>query len=116
MIIIYFRRKRVFHDHWEMPEEFSSKFGGTKRDENGFASSHSKYRDNLHVQREMEERRLYQELEELKKQAKHPLPSFEQLIRQQEASEKERRKKQSSIGVGLIVTVLVIMFAISNGR
>uniref|UniRef100_A0AC34G0P0 J domain-containing protein n=1 Tax=Panagrolaimus sp. ES5 TaxID=591445 RepID=A0AC34G0P0_9BILA len=108
------RRKRVFHEHWDMPNEFSSSFAGSKRDEKGFASSHHHYKDSLHAQREREELRLYQELEEAKKKCKHPLPTFEQLIREEENIRKQNQKKSASIGVTVVMTLLAIAYAITH--
>jgi curved DNA-binding protein CbpA len=108
------RRKRVFHEHWEMPDEFSTSFAGSKRDENGFASTHHNYKDRQHAQREREELRLYQELEEAKKKSKHPLPTFEQLIREEENIKRQNQKKSASIGVTLVMTILAVMYAIMH--
>ncbi|KAE9549148.1 hypothetical protein FO519_007634 [Halicephalobus sp. NKZ332] len=96
----------------KMPNEFYDKLGNKKRAED--PEGYTNYRDSRAVQREEEERRLHEELEEMKRRQKHPLPSFEQLIREQEANARERRKKNTSITFGIVMTLLAIGYGATH--
>jgi len=108
------RRRRVFHHHYQMPNEFYDKFGNKKKSDD--PEGYTNYKDSRAAKREAEERRLHQELEEMKRRQKHPLPSFEQLIRQHEASARERKKRNTSITFGIVMALLAIAFGISQTR
>uniref|UniRef100_A0A7E4W354 J domain-containing protein n=1 Tax=Panagrellus redivivus TaxID=6233 RepID=A0A7E4W354_PANRE len=105
------RRKRVFHDTWQMPNEFYNKFAGEKKKaDDGYTA----YHDSAAAEREAAERKLREELEELKRRQKHPIPTFEQLIRDEEYRARERKKKSTSIGMGLVGVSIIVLFALAN--
>uniref|UniRef100_A0A914EMV8 J domain-containing protein n=1 Tax=Acrobeloides nanus TaxID=290746 RepID=A0A914EMV8_9BILA len=88
------RRRRFYHDHIEMPDEFFEKFGGrtfkTRLDEQDVRPYN--YADSRAAVREREERRILEEMEELRKKDRFPLPTFEQVL-QEEAKIKATDKK-----------------------
>ena len=70
------------------------------------------YKDNRALEREMLERRLAAELEEIKRRTAHPLPTFEQLNRQQEEKIRKERRRATKIAIGTMpigAMILLIM-------
>jgi DnaJ-class molecular chaperone len=113
------RRRRGHHDHFHMPDEFFSKFGGrtfkSTFEEENFIPHQSNFKDSQAAMREKEEWRLYQEMEELRKKQKHPLPTFEQLLREEQAR-KQQKDRQSNFVLGLATGAVLIGFVLASKR
>lgn len=105
------------HDHFQMPDEFFEKFGGrsfkSRFSESDFTPRNSNYKDSRTAQREMEELRIQREVEELNKKAKYPLPTFEQLL-QQEQNRRRAEAKTSSMMVTLGTVCLFLLAAFAS--
>uniref|UniRef100_A0A915D3N8 J domain-containing protein n=1 Tax=Ditylenchus dipsaci TaxID=166011 RepID=A0A915D3N8_9BILA len=108
------KRKRVFYNDNEMPEffkevEWSKSFKGT--DFRAAAPpKYINYKDSRAFQREESERRMAEELEQIRRMSKYPLPTFEQLLRQEEKLKQEssaRLAKLASIGILAVFVVCV---------
>ncbi|CAB3403127.1 unnamed protein product [Caenorhabditis bovis] len=103
------RRRPQFHSHFDMPNEFYAEFGGFKRrvyksefDETERNST--MYKDSRAVQREMEELRRQMEREKAEQQARYPIPTFEQMIRERRAKEaKEARQYMAGLFLAAIL-------------
>jgi hypothetical protein len=96
-----------------MPDEFFAKFGGrtfkSRLNESDFIPRSSNYKDTLSYKREMEELRIQREIEEQKEKEKHPLPTFEQLIRQQEARKRAEAAKTNTVAFAIGTAGLCIL-------
>uniref|UniRef100_A0A0N5CGJ7 J domain-containing protein n=1 Tax=Strongyloides papillosus TaxID=174720 RepID=A0A0N5CGJ7_STREA len=103
------RSRRGHHEKYDMPDEFFAKFGGKKfksnyvEDEIPFTFN---YKDRETARREAEELKILKEIEEEKAKSRYPLPTFEQLLRQQEQKKYEERRKYNLVALSVVGTVL----------
>ncbi|KAH7731690.1 Protein DNJ-18 [Aphelenchoides avenae] len=107
------RRRQAQHDHFQMPDEFFAKFGGrsfkSRLNDSDFIPRSSNYKDTLAYKREMEELRIQREIEEQRKKEKHPLPTFEQLIQQEEARKRAQAAKTNTFAFAIGTAGLCIL-------
>ncbi|CAO4369879.1 unnamed protein product [Caenorhabditis nigoni] len=107
------RRRPQYHSHFDMPNEFYAEFGGFKK--RVFKSEYeaaqekhdSMYKDGRAAQREMEELRRQVEREQAAQQARYPIPTFEQMMREKRAKEANEAKQYMA---GMFVTAIVAGF------
>ncbi|KAK0417213.1 hypothetical protein QR680_012885 [Steinernema hermaphroditum] len=105
--------RKKFHDHWEMPDEFFAEFGGRKfrsrYDGGDQAPTNSNYKDSRAAERERQERKLHEEMETERLKQRYPLPTFEQLLRQEEERKtKEQRTLNLAVGTMGFLVLLVL--------
>ncbi|MFH4980674.1 hypothetical protein AB6A40_007383 [Gnathostoma spinigerum] len=89
------RRRPTRNDHWDMPDEFYAEFGGRK-----FSSEYkfhnplhnANYKDSRATAREKEEIRRMQEAEAERLERERPIPTFEQLLRQEQKRKAEEQR------------------------
>uniref|UniRef100_A0A915BNI3 J domain-containing protein n=1 Tax=Parascaris univalens TaxID=6257 RepID=A0A915BNI3_PARUN len=107
------RRRRPRHDHWEMPDEFFAEFGGREfKSEYRTRAEHesANYKDSRAAEREKEERLRMQEMEEHRKRNAHPIPTFEQLYRQQQARKAEEERKAGAAAALIAATAAILVY------
>ncbi|CAI2347414.1 unnamed protein product [Caenorhabditis sp. 36 PRJEB53466] len=107
------RRRPQYHSHFDMPNEFYAEFGGFKKRvfkseyEEAQEKHGSQYKDSRAAQREMEELRRQVEREQAAQQARYPIPTFEQMMRDKRA--KEANEQRQYVG-GMFVAALIAGF------
>lgn len=107
------RRRPQYHSHFDMPNEFYAEFGGFKK--RVFKSEYeatqekhgSMYKDGRAAQREMEELRRQVEREQAAQQARYPIPTFEQMMRDKRAKEANEARQYMA---GMFVTAVIAGF------
>uniref|UniRef100_A0A9J2PAR5 J domain-containing protein n=1 Tax=Ascaris lumbricoides TaxID=6252 RepID=A0A9J2PAR5_ASCLU len=107
------RRRRPRHHHWEMPDEFFAEFGGREfKSEYRTRAEHesANYKDSRAAEREKEERLRMQELEEQRKKSAHPIPTFEQLYRQQQARKAEEERKAGAAAALIAAAAAILVY------
>uniref|UniRef100_A0A0K0FG79 DnaJ homolog subfamily A member 3, mitochondrial (inferred by orthology to a human protein) n=1 Tax=Strongyloides venezuelensis TaxID=75913 RepID=A0A0K0FG79_STRVS len=103
------RSRRGYHEKFDMPDEFFAKFGGKTfksnygEDEIPFVLN---YKDKEAAIREAEELKILKEIEEEKAKSRYPLPTFEQLLQQQEQKKQKERLKYNLFAFSVVGTVL----------
>uniref|UniRef100_A0AC35TIS5 J domain-containing protein n=1 Tax=Rhabditophanes sp. KR3021 TaxID=114890 RepID=A0AC35TIS5_9BILA len=106
------RNRRGTHQNYEMPDEFFAQFGGrtfkNRVSEDDVLHTFN-YKDSRTIEREREEMKIMEEIEEAKKRERYPTPTFEQLIQDQNRKQAlADRKFNLQIG-GVLGTILLIM-------
>uniref|UniRef100_A0A1I7XVH9 J domain-containing protein n=1 Tax=Steinernema glaseri TaxID=37863 RepID=A0A1I7XVH9_9BILA len=113
------RMRKKFHDHWEMPDEFFAEFGGRKfksrYDQGDQAPSNSNYKDSRAAERERQERKMHEEMEKERLKQRYPLPTFEQLLRQ-EQERKAREQRTLNVAIGTLSFVVLLVLTIIKTR
>ncbi|KHN79621.1 Mitochondrial protein [Toxocara canis] len=107
------RQRRRRHDHWEMPDEFFAEFGGREfRSEFRTRAEHegANYKDSRAAEREKAERLRMQEMEEQRKKDAHPLPTFEQLYRQQQERKANEERKAGTAAAVIAAAAAVLVY------
>jgi len=74
------------------------------------------YRDSKAEEREKEERRIAEEVAEIQKKAKHPLPTFEKLLQDENKRNSESFFNKTLYAALLFVVFLVCFVMVSVGR
>lgn len=78
--------------------------------QNNETQTHYKFKDNLAYEREKIERRIAEELEEKKRNAKFPLPTFEQLSREKERLKRDHTYSTLKSCLTIFFLILIITF------
>uniref|UniRef100_A0A0N4ZUL1 J domain-containing protein n=1 Tax=Parastrongyloides trichosuri TaxID=131310 RepID=A0A0N4ZUL1_PARTI len=106
------RMRRGQHVTYDMPDEFFARFGGKKFKTN-FAEDdipHAfNYKDKMTAEREAEELKILKEIEEQKKKERYPLPTFEQLLQEQNRKRHEELRKTNIIITSILGTIFCIL-------
>lgn len=107
------RRRKQYHSHFDMPKEFYAEFGANKREfKSEFDPTAFIHKDSRSRQREEEEFLREMEREKARQQAKYPIPTFEQMMREKREKEREESRKQIAGALGLAtVAAAVILIA-----
>uniref|UniRef100_A0A0N4Y6Z6 DnaJ homolog subfamily A member 3, mitochondrial (inferred by orthology to a human protein) n=1 Tax=Nippostrongylus brasiliensis TaxID=27835 RepID=A0A0N4Y6Z6_NIPBR len=86
------RRRKQYHSHFDMPDEFYAEFGGQKG--------------------EFKRRIFKSEFEESKElqQKKYPIPTFEQMMREKREKERDESRKQLVGAVGFATVAAAVLF------
>ncbi|PIO71935.1 DnaJ domain protein [Teladorsagia circumcincta] len=111
-----FRQRKQYHSHFDMPEEFYAEFGGKRRE---FKSTYEPFAKSIHRdsrarQREEEERQREIQREQERLQAKYPIPTFEQMLREKRRKQEEESRKQAAGALGLATAAAVIYFIVKK--
>lgn len=107
------RRRPQYHSHFDMPNEFYAEFGGFKKRifKSEYEAAQEKhgamYKDGRAAQREMEELRRQVEREQAAHQARYPIPTFEQMMRDKRVKEANEAKQYMA---GMFVTAIIAGF------
>ncbi|EGT52294.1 CBN-DNJ-18 protein [Caenorhabditis brenneri] len=107
------RRRPQYHSHFDMPNEFYAEFGGFKKRvfkseyEEAQEKHGSMYKDGRAAQREMEELRRQVEREQAAQQARYPIPTFEQMMRDKRMKEANEARQYMA---GMFVTAVIAGF------
>uniref|UniRef100_A0A0K0D129 J domain-containing protein n=1 Tax=Angiostrongylus cantonensis TaxID=6313 RepID=A0A0K0D129_ANGCA len=109
------RRRKQYHSHFDMPEEFYAEFGGKRP---VYKSEYdppkgSIHRDSRVVQREEEEFLREIQREQVCSQSKYPIPTFEQMLREKRRKQQEETRRQT-IGSLILVTTGLAIYWISK--
>ncbi|VDM61743.1 unnamed protein product [Angiostrongylus costaricensis] len=109
------RRRKQYHSHFDMPEEFYAEFGGKRP---VYKSEYdppkgSIHRDSRVVQREEEELLREIQREQERQQSKYPIPTFEQMLREKRRKQQEETRRQT-VGVLILATTGFAIYWISK--
>ncbi|XGW16808.1 hypothetical protein V3C99_001895 [Haemonchus contortus] len=108
------RQRKTYHSRFDMPEEFYAELGGKRRE---FKSTYEPPASSIHKDsraREREEQELLREIqrEQERLQAKYPIPTFEQMMREKRRKQEEENRKQVAGALGLATAAAAIIYIV----
>ncbi|WKX99076.1 hypothetical protein Q1695_014169 [Nippostrongylus brasiliensis] len=112
------RRRKQYHSHFDMPDEFYAEFGGQKgefkrrifKSEFEESKGPSLHKDSRARRREEEELLRQMQREQELQQKKYPIPTFEQMMREKREKERDESRKQLVGAVGFATVAAAVLF------
>ncbi|VDO53084.1 unnamed protein product [Haemonchus placei] len=104
------RQRKTYHSRFDMPEEFYAELGGKRRE---FKSTYEPPAVRMTVLI-CDGLKLFEffKLETERQQAKYPIPTFEQMMREKRRKQEEENRKQVAGALGLATAAAAIIFIV----